>query len=265
MKVELLYFDGCPNYERLLPKLRETLARAGVSDEVELRRVTSIEDAERDRFLGSPTVRIDGRDVDPMAGERSDYRIKCRLYKLSGASTGLPPVSWIAAAIEDARRRTLREPLADRGRGAAAVTTGASSEANDTVVDLIPFVFVRDVERSIAFYEALGFRLMKTHAPVGTHEFAELEATAAAKLMLARVDHVPERDPERASPGFLYLYTHSLDALRRRLVAHGFEPGEITDGSPGPEREMCVVDPDGHRHMVTELSLSSIASAPRER
>jgi catechol 2,3-dioxygenase-like lactoylglutathione lyase family enzyme len=246
MKVELLYFDGCPNYERLLPKLRETLARAGVSDDVELRRVASTEDAERIRFLGSPTVRIDGRDVDPTAGERTDYGIKCRLYKLSGASTGLPPESWIAAAIEDARSEQ-------------------AGEAIDTVVDLIPFVYVRDVERSIVFYEALGFRLMHTHAPGGTVEFAELESTAAAKLMLARVHHLPERDRSRASPGFLYLYTHSLDALRRRLVVHGFEPGEITDGSPGPEREMCVVDPDGHGHMVTELSLSSIASAPCER
>lgn len=145
------------------------------------------------------------------------------------------------------------------------MTADSSSEANDTVVDLIPFVFVRDVVRSIAFYEALGFRLMKTQAPGGTLEFAELESTAAAKLMLARVDHLPERDPDRASRGFLYLYTHSLDALRRRLHDHGFEPGEITDGSPGPEREMCVVDPDGNGHMITELSLSSIASAQPER
>ena len=124
---------------------------------------------------------------------------------------------------------------------------------------------VRDLPTSRAFYEALGFRVMKTQAPGRALEFAELESTAAAKLMLARVDHLSDRDPDRASPGFLYLYTHSLDALRRRLLDHGFEPGEITDGSPGPKRELCVVDPDGHGHMITELSLSSIASAQTER
>jgi hypothetical protein len=103
MRVELLYFEGCPNYRGLLPRLRETLARAGVSDEIELRPVESIEEAERERFLGSPTVRVDGRDVDPKAAERTDYGIKCRLYPVSGASTGVPPESWIAAAIDDAR------------------------------------------------------------------------------------------------------------------------------------------------------------------
>jgi hypothetical protein len=103
MRVEVLYFEGCPNYGELLPKLRETLARAGISDEIELRAVQSIEEAERERFLGSPTVRVDGRDVDPMAGERNDYGIKCRLYRVSGTSTGLPPERWIAAAIDDAR------------------------------------------------------------------------------------------------------------------------------------------------------------------
>ena len=152
-----------------------------------------------------------------------------------------------------------------RRQGEAQVAANGAAHPQDTVVDLIPFILVTDVRRSIAFYEALGFRLGNTFAPDGRLEFAELESTQAAKVMLARVDHLPERDPDRAGPGFLYLYTHSLDALGKRLLDHGFEPGEITDGAPGPEREMCVIDPDGHGHMVTELSLSSIASAPDER
>lgn len=107
MRVELLYFEGCPNYRGLVPTLREELARAGISDEIELRQVRSIEEAERERFLGSPTVRVDGRDVDPIAGERSDYGIKCRLYRVAGASRGVPPEGWIAAAIDDARAREM--------------------------------------------------------------------------------------------------------------------------------------------------------------
>jgi len=103
MRVELVYFDGCPNYRELLPTLRETLARTGVPDEIELRRVKSVEEAERERFLGSPTVRVNGRDVDPMADERTDYGITCRLYRVSGANVGVPPQRWIAAAIDHAR------------------------------------------------------------------------------------------------------------------------------------------------------------------
>ena len=63
MGIELLYFEGCPNHETLLPHLREMLAREGIDTEVELRRVEDLEAAERERFLGSPTLRIDGITV----------------------------------------------------------------------------------------------------------------------------------------------------------------------------------------------------------
>ena len=65
MRVELLYFDGCPSYHVLLPRLRELLVAASVSEEVALRRIESAEEAEAEHFLGSPTLRVDGQDVDP--------------------------------------------------------------------------------------------------------------------------------------------------------------------------------------------------------
>ena len=80
MKVELLYFDGCPSHEAFLPRLLELLARADVEAPVEQRRVESDEAAQRERFLGSPTLRVDGVDIDPGAGDRTDYGLKCRLY-----------------------------------------------------------------------------------------------------------------------------------------------------------------------------------------
>jgi catechol 2,3-dioxygenase-like lactoylglutathione lyase family enzyme len=132
------------------------------------------------------------------------------------------------------------------------------------VADLIPFIFVADVARSIPFYETLGFELVHTDEPGDRLEFAELESTAAAKVMLARVERLPEVDPQRPSHGFLYLYVRSLDALRERLIARGFEAGEVEDGSPGPRRELCVRDPDGHGHMVAELEENSIAGDPHD-
>jgi catechol 2,3-dioxygenase-like lactoylglutathione lyase family enzyme len=140
--------------------------------------------------------------------------------------------------------------------------TGAATPAGagSGVVDLVPFILVSDVARSIRFWEALGFRVVKRYEPNGRLEFAGLESTAAAKVMLARVDRPSERDPDRPAPGFLYLYTQDLDAFRKRLLEHGIEPGEVTDGpGPGPNREMCVRDPDGHGHMVAELWPGSIA------
>jgi catechol 2,3-dioxygenase-like lactoylglutathione lyase family enzyme len=131
------------------------------------------------------------------------------------------------------------------------------------IVDLVPFILVSDVARSIAFYEALGFTEIKRHESNGRLEFAGMEASSAAKLMLARVDEVPAWEPDESSPGFLYLYTPDIEAFRRQLQRRGIEPGEIEEGpGPGPSRQLCVRDPDGHGHMVAELFEGSVGSEP---
>ena len=99
MTVEVLYFDGCPGYAELLPRLRKLLASEGIDVEVELRRLESPEDAEREHFLGSPTVRIDGEDVDPGAGKRRDFGLECRLYRTDAGLQRTPPEAWIRAAL----------------------------------------------------------------------------------------------------------------------------------------------------------------------
>ena len=103
MRIELLYFDGCPSHEALLPALRELLAEAGIEDEIELRRVESLEAVERERFLGSPTLRIEGTDVDPTAAERQDFGLKCRLCRGPDGYSATPPASWIRSALARAR------------------------------------------------------------------------------------------------------------------------------------------------------------------
>jgi len=103
VRVELLYFEGCPNHERLLPRLNELVAGADPDAGVELRRVESIEAAERERFLGSPTVRIDGVDVDPGAADRTDFGLKCRLYRSDEGTSGLPPERWIRDGLAHAK------------------------------------------------------------------------------------------------------------------------------------------------------------------
>jgi hypothetical protein len=97
--VELLYFDGCPSHESFLSRLQTLLTEAGVAVEIELRAVDSPEAAERERFLGSPTLRIDGRDVDPGAARRTDYGLKCRLYATDDGLRGTPPDAWIRDAL----------------------------------------------------------------------------------------------------------------------------------------------------------------------
>jgi hypothetical protein len=104
VEIDLLYFDGCPSQEAFLPRLHELLDRAGVDATVRLIRVQSDADAARERFLGSPTLRVDGRDVDPGAAERSDYGLKCRLYPTSEGLRGAPPDEWVLCALRAAGR-----------------------------------------------------------------------------------------------------------------------------------------------------------------
>ena len=99
MRVELLYFDGCPGYEQLLERVRELV---GVSAEVELRRIESEGAAAQARFLGSPTLRLDGLDVEPGAAARTDYGLKCRLYPTREGRVHAPPDEWIRRALEAA-------------------------------------------------------------------------------------------------------------------------------------------------------------------
>jgi hypothetical protein len=86
--------------ERLLPTVRSLAAQAGA--ELALRRVETPEEAEAQRFLGSPTVRVNGVDVDPGAAERGDYGMKCRIYRHDGRQSPVPPERWIRAALRDA-------------------------------------------------------------------------------------------------------------------------------------------------------------------
>ncbi len=108
MKIELYYFAGCPSYLRALENLVEALEREGLDEDVCLIRVGSPAEAEAKRFLGSPTIRIDGVDIEGPEAERKGYGYGCRIYSHDGASAGWPSVERI--------RQALRERLEGRDR-----------------------------------------------------------------------------------------------------------------------------------------------------
>ena len=91
MKVELLWWEGCPSHPRALEELRAVLSEEGLDPEsVELREVESDEQAERERFPGSPTILIDGEDVVP-PGEGEPFGLTCRVYRLRDGRTSPTP------------------------------------------------------------------------------------------------------------------------------------------------------------------------------
>ena len=69
------------------------------SAEIRLRAIADDTAAQHERFLGSPTVRVDGRDVEPGAQERDDFGLKCRLYRTPAGLRGAPPDQWILDAL----------------------------------------------------------------------------------------------------------------------------------------------------------------------
>jgi hypothetical protein len=97
--VELLYFDGCPHYQALLRRLRELLLGVGAGDRLQLRRIPDEPTARRERFLGSPSVRVDGHDVEPGAAERSDFGLVCRLYPTADGLRSTPLDEWVLDAL----------------------------------------------------------------------------------------------------------------------------------------------------------------------
>jgi hypothetical protein len=103
MTIEMLYFDGCPSHEQLLDHLLRLLEDAGIKTPVTLREIADSDEAERERFLGSPTIRVEGRDIEPGGEERSDYGFKCRVYRTAAGLTGLPPDEWILNALVNRR------------------------------------------------------------------------------------------------------------------------------------------------------------------
>lgn len=99
VEIELLYTDACPNAAHYLPRLRELIVAAGMTEAVQVRMIDDPEQAERERFLGSPTVRVDGRDVEPAAAHRRDYGLSCRLYVGPNGVSGTPPDDWVLALL----------------------------------------------------------------------------------------------------------------------------------------------------------------------
>ena len=97
--VEIFYFDGCPNHEPALELVERLSRELGIEPEVRLVNVADQEAAQRVRFLGSPTIRVGGRDVDPQTEERSDYALSCRVFHTEAGITGQPDERWVRDAL----------------------------------------------------------------------------------------------------------------------------------------------------------------------
>jgi hypothetical protein len=105
MRVEILYFSGCPNHGPALDCVREVLAQEDTPAEMVEVEVKDVATAQRIGFLGSPTIRVDGQDVEPAARAERAFGMSCRTYVDGDRRAGVPPPEWIRAAVREAKRR----------------------------------------------------------------------------------------------------------------------------------------------------------------
>jgi hypothetical protein len=97
MKIEVLYFEGCPNHAPIVDRLKAVLRVAGLPTEVSEIEVRDESAAKRLQFFGSPTIRVNGFDIDADSRNVKATGFACRRYP-----GGLPSEEMIRAALREA-------------------------------------------------------------------------------------------------------------------------------------------------------------------
>lgn len=97
MQIDILYFEGCPNHAPTVARVKQIAADMGLAVTVAEIQITTPEEAQQRRFLGSPTVLLNGVDIDPNVRQRANYGLSCRVYP---GVAGLPPDDMIRAAFQ---------------------------------------------------------------------------------------------------------------------------------------------------------------------
>jgi hypothetical protein len=109
MTVELLFWEGCPSHPKALADLRETMSALGLDPGgIVVREVHGELDAEQERFIGSPTIRIDGVDIQP--AESEPYGLTCRVYhRRDGRISPTPDPADVREALAAAQATSTEE------------------------------------------------------------------------------------------------------------------------------------------------------------
>lgn len=106
-RVEFLWWEGCPSWERALADLRAAMQESDLDPAaIELKRIETDAEVEREAFFGSPTIRVDGDDIQA-PNEAEPLGLACRVYRRpDGRVSPLPDPDDVRAALGRARSRT---------------------------------------------------------------------------------------------------------------------------------------------------------------
>lgn len=102
MRVEVLYVPDCPHHPTAVKQLRDVLLAEGIAAEIHEVAIKDAKAAEKLKFRGSPTVRINGRDIAADSHTPHSFGLACRVYP-GAKDAGAPPVELIRRAVREAR------------------------------------------------------------------------------------------------------------------------------------------------------------------
>ena len=130
MKVEVLYFEGCPNHAPTVERVREALQSENVTADVREIEVGTQAQAESMGFLGSPSVRINGLDIEPEARSLETYGLRCRTYLDGAKRSGVPSSELIRLAIN--LQKTSHDSCCQTAAAVSATPTPTAADAAGT-------------------------------------------------------------------------------------------------------------------------------------
>lgn len=103
-RIEFLYWDDCPSHPQALARLQEVMAEMSLASPIQQVEVLTDDDAERLAFPGSPTIRVDGIDIDPEGAAEMGTALTCRIYHLEdGRISPLPSKEMIRRALSGSK------------------------------------------------------------------------------------------------------------------------------------------------------------------
>jgi hypothetical protein len=103
--VEVLTYRGCPNRDAAIALAKRVCAQLGSTAELRVINIPDQQAAEQARFLGSPTIRVNGHDIQPGAEHQQEYVHACRLYHVGHSLRGLPDEEWLRQALRTVEAR----------------------------------------------------------------------------------------------------------------------------------------------------------------
>jgi hypothetical protein len=99
IRIELLYFESCPSWQEGLENLQQAVARLQLDARISLVNITDDDQAQQEKFCGSPTFRVNGADL--WCEERAEYHLSCRVYHTAQGLQGSPTVEMLCEEIRN--------------------------------------------------------------------------------------------------------------------------------------------------------------------